>query len=164
MKIARILSAGATAILLIGSPPALAEGWSPAKLNPFAKRAENNTVSGRRHNVRSVEPSPLEKLNTGTKKFFADTNAGLTKFFADTDAGAKRFFAGAKGALTRKRPDPKRKPTNQYVPWVRAPNDPRYPQQHTKQKNSWLDSLLGREEPKRVESLKEWVGLPRPTP
>ena len=142
MKIARILSAGSALALLMVAQPALAEeGWLD-KLNPFAKKERQNTVSDRRYNTRKVEPSPLEKLNTGTKK----------------------FFAGARDALTWKKPAPKRKPTNQYVPWIRQPKDPRHLSSRKKKKKSWLDSLFRREEPKRAQSLKDWVGLPRLAP
>ena len=142
MKTARILSAGLALALLMVVQPALAEeGWLD-KLNPFAKKERQNTVSARRYHTRNVEPSPLEKLNAGTKK----------------------LFAGARDALTWKKPAPKRKPTNQHVPWIRQPQDPRYLSNRKKKKKSWLDSLFRREEPKQPQSLKDWVGLPRLDP
>lgn len=163
MKIARTLSAGLVLALLIGSRPAAADGWSLQKLNPFAKRVKYNTISGRRYNIRRVERSPLEKLSDGTNKFFAEANAGTKKFLTDADAGAKKFFTGARDALTWKKPAPKRRPTNQYIPWMRDPRTGRYAQYKPKQK-SWLDSLLGRKEPKRVESFDDWWKLKRLDP
>ena len=143
MKIARILSAGAALALLIVVQPALAEeGWLQ-KVNPFAKKENRNPNSiGRYNGRRRAEPSPLEKL----------------------DAGTKKFFAGARDALTWKKPAPKRKPTSQYVPWIPQPQDPRYLSSRKKKKKSWLDSLFRREEPKQPQSLKDWVGLPRLAP
>lgn len=139
MKTARIFSAGVTLALLIIAQPVLAEeGWLE-KLNPFAKKEEYNPRSGSRYQVKKAEPSPLEKLSAGTKK----------------------FFAGARDMLTGKRPAPKPRPTNQYAPWVRDSKDPRYARGQKKKKRSWLDSLFRREEPKPVRSLQDWVALPR---
>ena len=142
MIIARILSAGAALALLIVTQPVLAEeGWL-GKLNPFANQEKHDTVSRNTHNAGRAEPSPLERFNAGTKK----------------------FFAGARDVLVGKKPAPEKKPTNQYAPWVRQPKDPRYLDSRKKKKKSWLDSLFRREEPKPPQSLKDWVGLPRLDP
>jgi len=85
----------------------------------------------------SPEPSPLAKLNDQTKEFFAKTAETL---------GMNR---------------PKAKASKQYLPWLKEPKDPRYLRSH-KTELSWWDKLLGREEPERVDSLKDWVGLPKP--
>lgn len=145
MKNARILSAGVALALLIAVQPVLAEeGWLK-KLNPFAEEEKPSPAWSRTYNAKRAEPSSLEKLGASTKK----------------------FFGGARDALTWKKTPPKRRPTNQYGPWVREPNDLGYfrrQQEKEKKKRSWLDSLFRREEPKQVQSLKDWVGLPRLDP
>ena len=141
MKNALILPASvALAFVLVAEPAMAEEGWL-AKLNPFAKKEKSGTLSARTYNVKNkrAEPSALEKLGTGTKK----------------------LLAGARDTLTWKKPAPKRKPTNQYVPWMQNPKNPRYARSQQKKK-SWLGSLFRREEPKRVQTLKEFVGMPRP--
>jgi hypothetical protein len=140
MKTARILSAlGALTLVIVAGPAPAEEGWLD-KLNPFAKKESHSTPAGRKHNVRKVQPSPLEKLNAGTKK----------------------FFAGARDTLTGKKPASKQKATNQYPTWSPTSNAPR--QASSQKKKSWVDSLFRREKPKEVESMKEWVGLPRLEP
>jgi hypothetical protein len=140
MKIARVLSAGAALTLAIVVQPALAEkGWLE-KLNPFAAKESHIATSGQKYSVRKAEPSPLEKLNTGTKK----------------------FFASARDTLTWKKPAPKKKPSNPYAPWIHTPTDTRHASKAKKQ--SWLHNLFWRDKPKPVGSLKEWVGLPRLDP
>lgn len=141
MRIARIFPAVAALAFLIVAQPALAEdGWF-SRLNPFAAKEKetSSTIPVKRANVSSAEPSPLEKLSAGTKK----------------------FFAGARDALTWKKPAPKKTPTNQYAPWMRPSKEPVYPSDRNKKKKSWLDSLFRRKEPQRVESMKDFVGLPR---
>jgi len=137
MKITRILSAvGALTLVIVAGPAPAEEGWL-GKLNPFAKKETHSTVSSRKYNAKKAEPSPLDKLTSGTKK----------------------FFTGTRDALTGKKPAAKRKPANQYAPWNGTSQAPR---QANSQKKSWLDSLFRREKPKQVESMKDWVGLPRP--
>ena len=140
MRIAQISSAGVAFALLIGVQPVLAEeGWLD-KLNPFARKEKPVTTIDSRYNVAKARPSPLEKLGAGTK----------------------RFFAGARGLLTGKKPAPTSRPTTQYAPWSQGIGDP--PDRSGQKKKSWLGSLFRRKEPKRVESLKDWVGLPRLDP
>jgi hypothetical protein len=140
MKTAWILSGVAALSLLVAAGPAPAEeGWL-GKLNPLAKKQTHSTLSSRKNNAKKAGSSPLDKLASGTKKVFADT----------------------RDALTFKKPAPKQKATSQYAPWNRTSQVPR-PVSNQKKK-SWLDSLLGREKPKQVESMKDWVGLPRLEP
>ncbi len=143
MKTVWSLCAGAVLVVLIVARPALAEeGWL-GKLNPFAKKEKKEqprTTWGGTYTPRKAKPSPLEKLGTGTKK----------------------FFAGARDVLTGKKHAPKRKPANHYTPWTRQSTDWRHTSSRKKQ--SWFDSLFRREEPKPVESMEDWVGLPRLEP
>lgn len=136
--------------LLIAVEPVLAEeGWLK-NLNPFAQKEKPSLPSAHRpawsrtYNVKRAEPSSLEKLSASTKK----------------------FFTGARDALTWKKTPPKRRSTNRYGPRMRESNDLGYfrRQREKEKKKSWLNSLFRREEPKRVQSLKDWVGLPRPGP
>ena len=138
MKIARILSAvGVLTLVIVAGPATAEEGWL-GKLNPLAKKQTHSTPASRKHNVRKAEPSALDKLSSGTKK----------------------FFTGTRDALTGKKPAAQRKSTNQYTPWNGTSQAPR--QASSQKKKSWLDSLFRPEKPKQVESLKDWVGLPRP--
>ena len=162
MKTARIPSIGVIVALFVGAQPAGAEHWSLDKPNPFSKRDEHGTISGRKYTRTSdLGRSPLEKLNVGTQKLFAETTAGTQRFLAGTAAGTKKFFTGVKDTLSLKKPATKKR-SNPIVPWIREPQDPRYLRTPKNQQPSWLDRLLGREEPKRVETLKDWVALPRP--
>lgn len=137
MKISRILPASVALALLLGVQPALGDGWSLEKLVPFGKKQTRKSV-----HKRPARPSPLEKL----------------------DIQVKRFFAGAKDALTWKKPAAKKKPTNQYLPWMRESNQQRYTHHNKRPKRSWLDALFRPKEPKPIESMEEWVGLPRLDP
>ncbi|MBN2477653.1 MAG: hypothetical protein JXB62_23800 [Pirellulales bacterium] len=160
MNTTRCLSVGVVGVvgivlaLLTGGQAARAEGWSLEKLNPVAAKPQPRTT-GRSYARASsygkkTEPSALEKLDAGTKKLFADAAEGTKKFFRDT-----------KDALTWKKPAPKTA-SRPYVPWIQPPKDPRHLRSAAPKKKSWFDSLFVREEPKRVESMKDWVGLPRP--
>lgn len=140
MKTAWILAGVAALGLLVVAGPAPAEESWLGKLNPFAKKQTHSTVSNRKNYARKAGPSPLDKLASGTKK----------------------AFTGTWDALTFKKPAPKRKATAQPAPWNRTYQPPRPVSNQKKQ--SWLDSLLGREKPKQAESMKDWVGLPRVEP
>ena len=167
MKTALIPSISVIVALFAGVQPAGAESWSLDKPSASSRPEEHSTIYGRKYTRDSdLGQSPLEKLNAGTKKFFtdttagtkklfSDTTAGTKKFFANTTTGTKRFFAGVKDTFSWNKPAPRTR-QNPFVPWLRQAEDPR------KHKRSWIDSLFGREEPKQVDSLKDWVGLPRP--
>jgi len=139
MKIARILPAVVVMVLLVGDQSAVADGWSLRKLLPVSK---TETKPKKHYVSRTAKrpPSPLEKLGAETKKFF--TKAGEV--------------------LRLKKPAPKRKPTNQYIPWIREPK-PRWPLQYQnrQKKKSWLSFLFGHKEPKPPQSPREWIGLER---
>jgi len=164
MKTAPFLAAIFVLTLFAGERSVRAEGWSLEKLNPFAKQepAAYSAAPVRfGAYANKKEPSPLEKFNAGTQKILADTTAGTKKVLVGTANGTKKFFTGVRDTFAWKDPAPKRK-ANPLVPWIREPEDPRYLRSSQKQKKSWFDSLFGREEPRRVESMKDWVGLPRP--
>jgi len=137
MKTVRILSVSLILTSLVCTPTSWANDWATQR-----------------------EPSALEKLNAGTQKLLADTTTGAKKLIVGTANGTKRFFIGVKDTLSWKKPAP-RKTSASMVPWIRDP-DPQYLRPPKSRKKSWLDSLLGREEPKQVETLKDWVNLPRP--
>jgi len=135
---ARILSAvGVLTLVIFAGPAPAEEGWL-GKLNPFAKKETHSKVSSRKYTAKKAEPSALDKLASGPKK----------------------LLTGTRDALTGKKTAPKRKPTSQYVPWNGTSQAPR--QASSQKKKSWMDSLFRPEKPKQVESMKDWVGLPRP--
>jgi hypothetical protein len=140
MNVARTLLAGAALTLMVVIHPAVAEDSWLTKLNPFANHGTHSTMSAGKYKAKKAEPSALAKLGAGTKK----------------------FFTGARDLLTGKKPAPEKKPAYQYAPWSHNPKDLR--QQSTAKKKSWLSSLFRPEKPKQVESLKDWVGLPRLEP
>lgn len=144
MKTSRTAAAGAMLALLIGGQSALADGWSLEKLLPFGKREP-----GKSARQTAAKPSPLRRFRAEMRKLNAQT---------------KRLFAGVQDALTWKKPAPRSRPTNQYLPWIRPPKRQSYLHPKKKQKESWFDSLFPREEPNQVQSLKDFVGLPRPSP
>lgn len=135
MKTARILSIGVVVALFMGVQPALADGWSLEKLNAGTTKFFSDTTAG-------------------TKKLFSDTATGTKRFFANTTTGTKKLFTGVKDTFSWNKPVPKAR-QNPFVPWLRQAEAPN-------KKKSWIDSLFGREEPKQVDSLQDWVGLPRP--
>ena len=141
MKIVRILSCGVVLALLIGGRPLLAEGWSLQNLLPFGKKQTKKPAR-----TTTVKRGPLEQLDAGMKKL---------------GEGTKKFFVQTRDLLTGKKPAARRHPNySRRYPRIRHAGDPRY--SRSKPKQSWLDTLLGREKPKPVRSMKEWVGLPRP--
>ena len=164
MKTARFLSAGMVLALLIAGPAAAADGWSLEKLNPFAKKEASRSASrssyARSYHRTQPKPSPLESIAGGTKQMLVDTGNGAKKLVTDTGAGAGRLLTGAKDALTWKKPAPRRRPANRYMPWT-GRSDNRQPKD---QKLSWMDRLLGRQEPKPIESLDDWWALKRMDP
>ena len=162
MRTARLALLSLIVTMFVGVQSAPADSWSLDQLNPFSKREDQSTTSGRRY-VRDSElgQSPLEKLNAGTQEFFAETAAGTHRLLAGTAAGTKKLFTGVKDTLSGKKPAAKKK-SNPIVPWIREPQDPRHLRTPRDKKPSWLDRLLGYEEPKRVETMKDFVGLPRP--
>ncbi len=83
---------------------------------------------------KTPEPSTLDKFNVGTKK----------------------FFTGAKDTLTFKKPAPKKTVATPYSPWQHK--------QRPEEKKSWFGSMFAPKEPKPIESLDDWMSLPRLDP
>jgi hypothetical protein len=184
MNTARILSAAvALSLVITAQPGRAAEGW-PLGADPLATEEDGYTISGSSGDPADLEPSPLEKLGAGTKRFFATADAGTRKFLAATDAGTrdflaatdagtrrlvvgigtgtKKLFTGTRDLLTPKKPPQARQSSSQYNIWGPGGNGLR--KAGSPKKKSWLDSLFRVEEPEPVGSLKEWVGLPRVEP
>jgi hypothetical protein len=173
MNTARILSAAvALSLVITAQPGRAADGW-PLGADPLATEEEGYTISGNVGDPADLEPSPLEKLGAGTKRFFATADAGTRKFLAATDAGTRRLvvgigtgtkklFTGTRDLLTPKKPPQARESSSQYNIWGPEGNGLR--KAGSPKKKSWLDSLFRVEEPEPVGSLKEWVGLPRVEP
>ena len=76
-RIARILSLALIFGLLFGIRPAIADGLSLPKLFP-----DNKTETKKVSMKQKTQPSMLDKMTTGTKKFF--TNVGDTLTFKKT--------------------------------------------------------------------------------
>ncbi len=142
MPIARIVAFGVILAWLPGVRPAVAEApWGQSR--PYR-----------------AEPSPLERLNAGTQKFFADAGAGTKKFFADAGTGTKKFFAQTKNALTWKKPAPKRTPAERMQRSLSAA----YLRPEKKPRRSWLGSLFRREEALPSRSLSDFLAAERLDP
>jgi len=111
----------------------------------------------------------LAETDAGTKRFFSDVGTGTKRFFTDIDLGTKRFFAGARDALGFDRPEPKVAPNDSYIPWSQDPHSARYRQyqpQVKKNKMPWLDfgSWFQPAEPEPVKTFDEWWALKRLDP
>ena len=146
MKVMRILSAALFVALVFASRTAAAEGWSLAKLTPFGKKspkAAEQRESETADRERAKGPSPIEKLNADTKRFFSKTKEAFS---------AKK--TGAKPSGTRR------------SGWFRRP-DPRRSTQPPNQPLSWLGSLFRvkePDEPTAPTSLDDWMSLERQDP
>ena len=138
MKILGTLSTGLILVLLICDLAQAEDDWSLNRLNPFTKH--------------------VKKLGNGTKKLLSDATAGTEK-----------LFHGAADVLTLKKPTSQKKASNPLLPWTWGAKDPpptnswnhRAPK---KQKKSFMDFLIRREEPKPVKSFKDFFALERMDP
>lgn len=164
MRTAWMLPATVLLVLFLGGRWAVAEGWplGPLPADP-GRPASRPDGFGPGTSLRAGPlerlGAGLEKVNAETKRLFSGADACTRKLFADANTGARQFFAGAKAVLTGQ-PAAGQRNAKPSLPWIRQPDDPRNLRQP--KKKSWLDGLFGRREPKRVESMAEWVGLPRP--
>lgn len=131
VRIARITALALIWTLLAGARPASGEGWSLPKLFPESK-TERKKVPPKpgKH-----QPSTLDKMTAGTKRFF-------------TDMG---------NTLSFKRSEPPKKTTTPYNPWIKPPK-------HEPSKPSWLTSLFYKEEPKKPKTPSEWLEQERLDP
>ena len=166
MKTTTILLPAVTLTLLTVSLASSAQERSRAAENPRAENVpaprsyRSSYASQTRH-----QPAPIERLQMGTKKFFTDAGTGTKRFFDNAGAGTKRFFAGARDALTWNKPEPERKPTNQYIPWKRDPHSGQFRQFQPKpEKKPWLSSWFRPAKPKPVKTFEDWWALERSDP
>ena len=135
MKTTRILWAAAILAAFAVSQTTPARGWTLDRLNPFHKNEAKAKPADRTVNM----PSPLQKLNTGTKAFFSNIRNTLTP----------------KKSATRKSPLKPR------IPWVRNPK----PQHKSPSKKAprW-NPFFRQEEPKPPRTLDDWMSLESPKP
>jgi hypothetical protein len=111
--------------------PAIADGWSAPKLFPESKTETKKTPPKQIKN----QPSALDKMTSGTKKFFSNVGSAL---------GLK------------KSPPPKKTtmPTNPYIK----------PPKQDVEKASWLSPILPSEEPKQPKKPSDWMQQKRIDP
>ena len=130
VKIMRVPVLAIFLVLLVCVQGANGEGWlfwnSSGKKNTQTKKA---VLKNER-----PQPSMLEKINLGTKKFFY--GVGVT--------------------LGLKKSAPKR-PVEPYNPWIK-------PAKREPSKPSWLTSLFFKEKPKKPKTASEWLDQPRLDP
>jgi len=131
MRMMRIFLPVFAVVSLAVAQPLLAEGWSLEKLLPLPKK-EHTKGSARKT---TKQPSPLQRLDTGTKKFFAQVC----------------------DVLTFKKPLVKREPPGRSS-WMRQP------EKKQPEKKPFWSSWYAREEPTPPRSLREFMRLPRSDP
>jgi len=116
MKTAWILLATLALVLSTGGRATWAQDRPPSDLPPTPiERLDHGTkrfFSGIGNGTKKF----LAETDAGTKRFFSDVGTGTKKFFTDIDLGTKRFFAGARDALGFDRPEPKVAPNDSYIP------------------------------------------------
>ncbi len=103
---------------------------STPKLFPDGKTA-TKTVPLQQN---KTQPSTLNKMTTGTKKFFGRVG----------------------DALSFKKSPPQKKYTTPTNPWIKPPKE--------QPKSSWLTSIFPKEEPKKPHSPSEWLEQKRLDP
>jgi len=141
MKIASNLLLSTVVALLVGVQPATAD-WPLQNLIPLGKKQEEKPAKAAEKST--VKWEPLVRLEAGVKKL---------------GDGTKKFFTDTAETLRLKKPAAKRKPTSRYRPWSSYSKA-----RKQEEKKSWLDSLFRREEPEPIQSMKDFVGLERPSP
>ena len=115
---------------LFGIRPAIGDGSSPPKLSPDGQTdAKKNPLVQNK-----PQPSMLNKMTTGTKK----------------------FFTGVGDAMTFKKSAPKKTTITPTNPWIKPPKE--------QPKTSWLPSMFHKEEPKKPSSPSEWLDQKRMDP
>ncbi len=141
MSIARMCTTLVAVVLLAAASPVWANGESESSWNPFAKKSEAAKATA----APSPLTAPLQSIDTGIKKL---------------GNGTKKLFLDARNALTPKpSPKPKSRPLHS---WIHPPTDDQSQRSH-ESKPSWFDRLLGRKaEPKKIETMSDWVGQDRP--
>ena len=94
-----------------------------------------------RKEVPRTPPAPKPEWMRKMDRDMHRLNNGIKTGVHQVGTGTKRLLVGTWDTITLKR-------------FATQPTQPKKP--------SWFSSMFTREEPKRVESMKDWVGLPRP--
>lgn len=131
VRIARIFAFALVFNLLLGVLPAIGDGLSMPKLFSESKTETKKVPS----KPSKPQPSALNKMTTGTKKFFS--NIGNT--------------------LSFKKSAPKKQSTTPTNPWIK-------PSKEEAPKSSWLTSMFSPEEPKKPNNPSEWLEQKRLDP
>jgi hypothetical protein len=130
IRIARISVVVLVFGLLIGARPAIGDGGLLPKLFPDSKTETKKAPP----KPTKPQPSALNKMTTGTKKFFS--NVGDT--------------------LTFKKSAPPKQSTTPTNPWIKpAKEEP---------KPSWFSSMFAKEEPKKAKTPSQWLEQKRLDP
>lgn len=131
IRIAHIFALALVFDLLLGVRPAIGEGLLLPKSISECKTETQKTLP----KTSQSQPSTLDKLSAGTKKFFS--NVGNVLSFKKSSSPKKTTT-----------------PTN---PWIKpAKNEPAKP--------SWLTSIFYKEEPKKPKTPSEWLEQKRLDP
>ncbi|MGD0383616.1 MAG: hypothetical protein ABSA77_08855 [Thermoguttaceae bacterium] len=130
IRIARIFMLALAFNLLLGLRPAIGDESPTPNLSP-----DGQTNTKKPPFVQSKpKPSVLNKMTTGTKK----------------------FFSGIGNALTLKKSSSQKTTTTPTNPWIKPPKE--------ESKPSWLASIFHKEEPKKPSNPSEWLQQPRLDP
>ena len=128
-RLAKTFSAGLMVAVLAGAWPAESAGWPLPNPLSFTTKKEAKSKKPVKK-----EPSALDKISTGTKKFFGQVGE----------------------TLGLKKPKP-RKPT---VAYPRLPDI----QPQKKESKSWLPPWLRPQEPQRPRTVSDWIEKERLDP
>ena len=130
IRIARIFMLALAINFLVVIQPAIGDGSSPPNLSPDGQTNVKKTPLAQT----KPQPSLINKMTTGTKK----------------------FFTGVGNALTFKKTTTKTTTVNPTNPWIKPPKE--------EPKSSWLPSVFQKEEPKKPSSPSEWLDQKRLDP
>jgi hypothetical protein len=136
IRIARIFMVVLALNLLVGLRPAMGDGLSMPKLFPDSNtETKKNPPKPNPLKQTKPQPSTLNKMTTGTKKFFS--NVGDT--------------------LTLKKSTPPKQAALPANPWIKPKKE--------EPKPSWLTSIFYKqEEPKKIPNASEWLEQKRLDP
>ncbi|MHB1033483.1 MAG: hypothetical protein ACYC35_01835 [Pirellulales bacterium] len=154
-----IPSALAILVLLAAGSRATAEGWSWT--SPFSSGAKDTSGQAKSNKSKSssnvsrtamIDGRPLVKPSISPQR---KEPSALDK----VGSGTKKFFTRTADAISFKKPAPKKKPSTSYA-WG---SSQKTPQPKLKKKDqSWFSSWFAPKEPKPPESVGEWLALKRP--
>jgi len=130
IRIARIFILALAFNLFFVIRSAIGDGSSPPNLSPDGQtNVKKNPLAQNK-----PQPTMLNKMTTGTKK----------------------FFTGVGDALTFKKPAPKKTTVTPTNSWIKPPK--------AEPKPSWFSSMFRKEEPKKLSSPSEWLDQKRLDP